>query len=143
MCKIAFSKKTDNVKKRGCMIFLWSGCVIFLTTVTTLTAVTNVFFFTFSTLLERAILHILQPMWCSQGSVLRFLQCFFIYMIFGVFSGSKQMCFLDVHKWELILLNNNNAFLCHSFSLNDNKCIFYDFWKHLKNIFKKSFNVLN
>ena len=38
------------------------------------------FFFlirTFSVLLERAILHIWQLMWCSQGSVLQFSPCFF------------------------------------------------------------------
>ena len=32
----------------------------------------------FSTLFERAIWHIWQPMWCSQGSVLRFLQCYLL-----------------------------------------------------------------
>ena len=48
MCKIALSKSTEKVKK-GCMIFLWSGCVIFLTTVTTtVTAVTTVIFFVLS-----------------------------------------------------------------------------------------------
>ena len=34
------------------------------------------FFFTFSVLLERTNWHIWQSMWCSQGSVLRFSQCF-------------------------------------------------------------------
>ena len=57
MCQIALSKSTEKVKKkekkRGCMIFLWKGCVMLLTTVTTVTAVTTVKN-TFSVLLERA-----------------------------------------------------------------------------------------
>ena len=35
-----------------------------------------IYFFTFLVLLERAIWHIWQLIWCSKGGVLRFLQCF-------------------------------------------------------------------
>ena len=49
--------------------------MIFLMTVPTVTAVTIVKN-TFSVLLERAIWHTSQPMWCFQGSILQFLQCF-------------------------------------------------------------------
>ena len=46
--------------------------------------------FTFSVVLERAIWHIWQPMWCSQGSVLRFSRCFC-----PIYNGSKR--FKNIH----------------------------------------------
>ena len=52
--------------------------MVFLTTVTTVTAVTTVilFSFSFSILPDKAIWQIWHPIWCSQGSVLQFSQCF-------------------------------------------------------------------
>ena len=68
MSKCSFEKNWQSKKRK---LFL-TGCMIFCTTVTAVTTV----FFTFSVLLERAFWHIWQPMWCSQGSILRFLRCF-------------------------------------------------------------------
>ena len=73
MCQIAPSKSTEKVKK-----------VTAVTVVTVVKKITQplhkknhaTFFFTFSVNLESAIWHIWQPMWCSQGSVLPFSQCF-------------------------------------------------------------------
>ena len=45
MCQIALSKITRKEEEKKCVIFLWRGCMIFLTTVTTVTAVTTVFLF--------------------------------------------------------------------------------------------------
>ena len=63
--------------------FLWLN--FFLTIVTTVTAVTTVKRkekkFTFSVFLERVIGHIWQPMWFSQGSVLRFSRCFILMLL--------------------------------------------------------------
>ena len=59
MCQIALSKSTEKVKEKKekrLHYFLWRGCMIFLTTEPTVTAVTTVKKkFTFSVILERAI----------------------------------------------------------------------------------------
>ena len=54
----------------------WSNSDVIVTVVIVTVVIVTVIIFTFLVLLERAIWHIWQPMWCSQGSVLRFLQCF-------------------------------------------------------------------
>ena len=53
--------------------FFQRGCMIFLTTFTTITTVIFFFKFTFP-----VFWHIWQPMWCSQGSVLRISRCLMI-----------------------------------------------------------------
>ena len=74
MCKIALLKSTDKVFKKKVWrlhdlfveglrdFFYYCHCCHYCT------------FFTFSLLLERVIWHNWQSMWCSQGSILRFMQ---------------------------------------------------------------------
>ena len=90
------------------MILLLRSGVIFHINVPTVTAVTTVK--KISVLFERAIWHIWQPMWCSQGSVLRFLQGFFVERLRDFVCGEVA--------WFLCL-ERLRDFLTQSLRLND------------------------
>ena len=51
MCQIALSKKIKK-KMRACMIFLWRGCMIFLTTVSTVNIYTYIYIYIYIYLLS-------------------------------------------------------------------------------------------
>ena len=75
MCRIALSKSTEKVN--FFLLFFYSSdrSENNQATSSQKNLATSIFF-TFSILLERAIWHTWQSMWCSWGSVLRFSQCF-------------------------------------------------------------------
>ena len=79
-----FQKYWESKRKKGVCFFGGRGCMIFLATVT---AVTTVFIFYVLSTLGKSIW---QPMWCSQGSVLRFLQCFHLILARNVLNTTKM-----------------------------------------------------
>ena len=95
MCQIAVSKSTEKVKKNyhsDCSDGSDSSEKNHATSAQKITQLLHkksrnlsfFFFLLFLLLLERAIWHTWQLMWCSQGSVLRFLLCF-------PYEGGKHM----------------------------------------------------
>ena len=77
MCKITLSKSTEknnNNKKNNNKKSYSSDSKdsSYSSVKNSATSKNNMLFFSFSSLLERAIWHIWQPIWCSQGIVLQF-----------------------------------------------------------------------
>ena len=78
----------------------------------------------FVVLLEREIWHIWQPMWCSQGSVLRFSRCFFyicslrLNIFLPPLLEVQCQIFLDFRNpWGKVMKRSAFLFCCWKFAL--------------------------